>query len=117
MKIKYSQKPKTQKKLIKKSKKNIYKNTNINLDNSKDVYIVNDDKISEQNIEKKDDDSIPERDFNNFYNTWWSGKNEHYQGAGIGLAIKKELAKRVYRTEYIDGRAILTDLQLKQNVK
>ena len=103
--------------MIKKNKNNIYKNININIDNNKNILIGNNNKISEQNIEKKDDDSIPERDFNNFYSTWWSGKNEHYQGAGVGLAIKKELAKRVYRTEFIDGRAILADLQLKQNVK
>jgi hypothetical protein len=108
---------KNTKKIDKKIKKNIYNNTNINIDNNKDVFIGIDDKTSEQNIEKEDDDSIPERDFNNFYSTWWSGKNEHYQGAGVGLAIKKELAKRVYRTEFIDGRAILADLQLKQNVK
>ena len=44
-------------------------------------------------------------------------QNEYYQKAGVGLAIKKELAKRVYRIKFIDRRAILADLQLKQNVK
>jgi exonuclease III len=79
--------------------------------------IENTNKLGKQPAESSIDKQTPDRDFNKYYRTWWSEKNEHYQGAGVGLAIKQELAKRVYKIEYIDGRALLADLQLKKNIK
>jgi len=64
-----------------------------------------------------DDEPQPTRDFNEYYQTWWSGKEENFQGAGVGLAIKKELATRVYKIDQIDGRALMADIQLKQKIK
>ena len=51
------------------------------------------------------------------YQTWWSGSNDHFMGAGVGLAISKVLAKHVINIEKIEGRAIKADLQFKRKTK
>jgi exonuclease III len=56
------------------------------------------------------------REFNNIYTTWWSGKEENYYGAGVGLAIKKSIAQRVYAIKKIDGRAIMADLHFQNKI-
>ena len=56
------------------------------------------------------------RDFNDIYTTWWTGKEEKYYGAGVGLAIKKSIAQRVYAINKLDGRAIMADLHFKNKI-
>src|SRR5215831_10333656 len=51
------------------------------------------------------------------YQTWWSGAETHFMGAGVGLAIKKNIAQHVYNIEKIEGRAIKAELQFKGKIK
>ena len=60
--------------------------------------------------------AAPSREFNNVYTTWWSGKEDNYYGAGVGLAIKKPLASRVYAVQRLNGRALMADLHLKGGI-
>jgi len=67
------------------------------------------------NIDELDNPEIV-REFNKSYSTWWSGKEDNYYGAGVGLAIKKPLADRVFSVKRLDGRLLMADLHLKRKI-
>lgn len=73
-------------------------------------------KSKNQKNGNQDIDNNITRDFNDIYTTWWSGKEDNYYGAGVGLAIKKSIAQRVYAINKIEGRAIMADLHFKNKI-
>ena len=60
---------------------------------------------------------LDNKEYLNDYQTWWSGSDKHFMGAGVGLAIKKNLAQHVYNIEKLEGRAIKAELQFKGHIK
>src|SRR5215211_4223606 len=71
--------------------------------------------MQQDNIDELDNPEIV-REFNQLYSTWWSGKENNYYSAGVGLAIKKPLSDRVFSIKRLDGRLLMADLHLKRKI-
>jgi len=53
----------------------------------------------------------------NSYSSWWKAQQDHYQGLGVGIMVKKELAKHVTKVFKSKGRIIAVDMLFRGKQK
>ena len=47
------------------------------------------------------------------YKTWWENADENYSSAGVGIMVKTELSKHIYKVHKEKGRLIAIDMKFK----
>src|SRR5689334_5218033 len=78
--------------------------------------------LTETKLKQSDDkymskpNKIDDKVYLKNYQTWWTGSNIHFMSSGVGIAIKKEIARHVIKIEKIEGRAIKICLQFKGKI-
>ena len=53
----------------------------------------------------------------NSYKSWWASTNDHSKGNGVGIMMKRELAKHAAKIIKIKGRLISIDLHFKGKIR